>query len=435
MPDPAQPNPARHASPQGVAGEPANPEPPPVRHGSAEGVPGGKNRNVFFVGLLSFFGGISQDVFSPILPIYLTSVLGFDKAFIGIAEGIVAASANLAKVVAGLFSDKFKNQKPIIFVGYFLSFVGRPLLAFVSHGAAILGLRLLDGAGKGIKDPPKDVLIAGSAGSSSRGRSFGIARMLDTLGSVAGPLILFGLLYFLKDSPRLYHYILLLAGVPLIITLIVLVTKVRENRVVPVAPLATPEAKPVGGLPKMYYVFLAIVVLFTLGNSSDAFLVLRARNVGVSLLYIPLVIAIFNTVYALAAVPFGALSDKIGRTKTLLIGWAAYSLTYLGFAMAHTPAIIWLVYGFYGIYYATSEGVAKAFLADLVPATHRGRAFGIYGTSIGLATLPASFFAGFLWDKIGPRAPFVFGACIAFLAAIMLLIFSKKLERARIVSS
>ena len=159
-----------------------------------------RNRNVFFVGILSFFGGISQDIFSPILPIYLTTVLGFDKAFVGIAEGIVAASVNIFKVVSGFLSDKFKKQKPLIFVGYLFSMIGRPLLVLFTSVASVMGLRLLDGAGKGIKDPPKDVLIAGSSAKEVRGRSFGIARMLDTLGSVAGPIILFGLLYIFKDK-------------------------------------------------------------------------------------------------------------------------------------------------------------------------------------------------------------------------------------------
>ena len=199
---------------------------PPAQ--APEVAPQPKSKNVFFVGLLSFFGGISQDVFAPILPIYLTSILGFDKTFIGVVEGIVSASANIFKVVAGLFSDKFKKRKPIIFVGYFLSMVARPLLAFFTSGAAIIGLRLTDGIGKGIKDPPKDVLIAGSSAKETRGRSFGIARMLDTLGSVAGPLILFGLLYFLANTPLLYHYILLLSAVPLLITLTVLIVWVKE---------------------------------------------------------------------------------------------------------------------------------------------------------------------------------------------------------------
>jgi len=390
--------------------------------------PSSKNRNVFFVGLLSFFGGISQDVFAPILPIYLTTILGFDKAFVGIAEGVVTASVNIFKIFAGYVSDRFKKQKPIIFVGYFLSMVGRALLAFFSSGASVIGLRFLDGMGKGIKDPPKDVLIAGSSEKRTRGRSFGVARMLDTLGSVAGPLILFALLYFLQNSAFLYHGILLFSAVPLLITLLVLVLKVKE------IPRATSEPKTETvtifktKLPKSFYLFLAIVILFTIGNSSDAFLILRAKNLGMTLIEIPLVIALFNLVYALGAVPFGSLSDRIGRIPTMLIGWFAYAFVYLGFALASQAWVVWLLYGAYGIYYATSEGVARAFLADIVGYEHRGRAFGIYGTAIGVAILPASFFAGFLWDKFGPQAPFYFGASIAATAAMLLLLFSRRLK-------
>jgi MFS family permease len=387
-----------------------------------------KDRNVFFVGLLSFFGGISQDIFLPILPIYYTTILGFDKTFVGVAEGLVTASSYLFAVVAGLFSDKFKKQKPIIFIGYFLSMVSRPLLAFFTSGASVLGLRFLDGTGKGLKDPPKDVLIAGSADKATRGKSFGIARMLDTLGSVAGPLILFGLLYILKGSASLYHSILLFAAIPLVITLLILVFSVKE--VPKPSPKIGPEANPATSapLPKSFYLFLGIVILFTLGNSSDAFLVLRAQSLGVPLLEIPLVIALFNFIYAMFAVPLGSLSDKIGRIPTMLIGWSAYALVYLGFAFASHAYMIWFLYAFYGVYYAANLGVAKALLADMVGFDHRGRAFGIYGTSVGLATLPASFFAGFLWDRLGPQAPFLFGAIIAVTAAILLTMFSKRLK-------
>jgi MFS family permease len=389
-----------------------------------------KNRNVFFVGLLSFFGGISQDIFTPILPIYLTTILGFSKTFVGTAEGIVAASATLFAVVAGYFSDKYRRQKPIVFAGYFLSMLARPLLAFLTSGAAILGLRLTDGIGKGIKDPPKDVLIAGSSAKEVRGKSFGIARMLDTLGSVAGPLILFVLLYFLKSSTYVYHYILLFAAVPLIITLFVLVRHIKEIPK-PQKEINIQQKKPEGRIPRSFYIFLFIAVIFTIGNSSDAFLILRARGVGFSIIALPIVIALFNLVYAGAAVPFGALSDKIGRIPTMLIGWFVYAITYVGFALAIHPTIIWFLYVLYGIYFAANLGVAKAFLADLVGWEFRGRAFGIYGMAVGIATFIASFIAGFFWDKFGAPVTFYFGAGMAAFAAILLIAFSKKLRPAQ----
>jgi MFS family permease len=386
-----------------------------------------KNRNIIYVGLLSFFGGISQDVFSPILPIYLTSVLGFDKTIIGIAEGIVTASANFFGIVAGFLSDKFKRQKPIIFLGYFLSMIGRILLISYTSIGSVISLRLLDGAGKGIKEPPKDVLIAGSSKKGVRGKSFGIAVMLDTLGSVVGPLILFVLLWIFKNSNSLYHDILLFAAVPLVITLL-LIFKLKELSKSEVKKVESLELK--GNLPSSFYIFLAIIIIFTLGNSSDAFLILRAKNLGLTLLEIPLVIALFNLIYALVAVPFGSLSDKIGRIPTLIIGWLAYALVYLGFAISTHAILIWGLYGFYGVYYAISQGVSRALLSDIVSPDHRGRAFGIYGMTVGIATLPASFLAGFLWDKFGASVPFYFGAFMAMIACISLFIFAKKTVRA-----
>jgi len=399
------------------------------------------NKNVWYVGLLSFFGGISQDIFSPILPIYLTTVLGFDKTVVGIAEGIVTASSYFFNIVAGFLSDKFKKQKPIIFLGYFLSMIGRVLLVFFTSIGAVIGLRLLDGTGKGIKEPPKDVLVAGSSGKAVRGKSFGIATMLDTLGSVAGPLILFFLLWIFsrhsgippeagKNSNTLYHDILFFSAVPLIITLL-LIFKLREiPKKERIGTSDIPISAARSRLPTTFYIFIAIVIVFTLGNSSDAFLILRAKNLGVTLLEIPLVIALFNLIYALAAVPFGSLSDKIGRVPTLIIGWFAYALVYLGFAFATHAILIWFLYAFYGIYYAISQGVSKALLSDIVSPDHRGRAFGIYGMAVGITTLPASFLAGFLWDKFGPQVPFYFGATMAIIAVIGLSIFSKKISKA-----
>lgn len=378
-----------------------------------------RDRNIFFIGLLSFFGGISQDMFAPVLPIYLTTILGFNKTLVGIAEGIVTAGWNVFKVVAGYLSDRLRRQKPLIFVGYFLSMVGRPLLALVGGVVPVFALRLLDGVGKGLKDPPKDVLIAGTSPEAVRGRSFGVARMLDTLGSVAGPLLLALLLYLFRTSASVYHIILIVSAVPLFVTLIVLTRSVHE------IPRAVVQAQTVRGpakrLPSSFYLFLGIVVLFTLGNSSDAFLILRARNLGVTLIEVPIVIALFNLIYALGAVPFGSLSDRIGRVPTLAMGWVAYALTYLGFALANTALAVWPLYILYGVYYATSEGVARAFLADIVEFGHRGRAFGIYGMAVGLTTLPASFLAGFLWDRFGPRVPFLFGSALSALAALLLL--------------
>lgn len=376
--------------------------------------------NTFFIGLLSFFGGISQDIFVPILPLYLANVLHLDKSFIGLTEGLVTSSASIFKIVSGFLTDKLKSRKSIVFAGYFLSFIARPLLALTSTAGMVLTLRFLDGIGKGIKDSPKDVLISESTGKENRGKGFGIVRTLDTLGSVVGPLLLFALLYLLRNNDLKYHYIFFITAVPLIFALGILTIFVKE-----VPFLKKQETKDNFKLPTKYFLFLAIVLLFSLGNSSDVFLILRAQNVGVGLLAIPLVYALFNFVYAAASIPLGSLSDKIGREKVILLGWFSYALAYLGFGLTNSPYQIWILFAFYGIYYATTEGVAKAFIADLVVPEHRGKAYGIYNASIGLITLPASFIAGFLWDKINPSAPFFFGAIIATIASIALFAFTR----------
>lgn len=380
-----------------------------------------KNNNVFFIGLISLFGGISQDIIIPILPLYLANILHLDKSFIGLTEGLVTSSASIFKIVSGFLSDKFRKNKPIVFAGYFLSLVARPLLALTSVAGFVLVLRFLDGIGKGIKDSPKDALTADSTQKENRGKGFGIVRALDTFGSVIGPLVLFFLLLLLKNNTLKYHYIFFICAIPLLFTLGILLLFVKE------VPIIKKQTTIVDAyrLPKQFYIFLAIVLFFSIGNSSDTFLILRAQNVGVSLLSIPLVYALFNAVYAGASIPLGSLSDRIGREKVILLGWVAYAIAYFGFGLAHSSLAIWLLFAFYGIYYATTEGVAKAFVADLIVPEHRGKAYGIYNALIGLVTLPASILAGFLWDRINPTAPFYFGAIIALCAAGGLFLFTR----------
>ena len=379
-----------------------------------------KNRNVFFVGLLSFFGGISQDMFVPILPLYLSNVLGFSKELIGVSEGLVTAGSSLFRVISGYLIDRYGKKKPFVFAGYFLSMIARPLIALTAVAPLVFLLRSLDGIGKGMKDSPKDVLIADSTEQKTRGKGFGVARTLDTLGSVVGPIILFGLLYLWRDHPQKYHFILLITAIPIVLTLFILQRYVVETP----RPPSSIKTEAIGKLPRRFYVFLLITLLFSLGNSSDAFLILRAQNVGVTLVAIPLVYALFNFVYAAASVPLGSLSDKIGRERVIILGWIAFALSYVGFAFANQAYQIWMLFAFYGLYYATTYGVAKAFVADLVPASHRGRAYGIYNTVIGLVALPASFIAGALWDQLNPAAPFLFGTILSLIAVILLAIFS-----------
>ena len=378
----------------------------------------GSSKNVLFIGVLSFFGGISQDIFIPVLPLYLANVLHFDKSFIGLTEGLVTSSASIFKIVAGYLSDRFRKNKPLVFAGYLCSLIARPLLAVITSGYGVLGLRFLDGVGKGIKDSPKDALIADSSAEHTRGREFGVVRALDTLGSVAGPLLLFALLFALKNNSLRYHYIFFITAIPLFITLTILSVFVKD---VPVQKIG--DAKTHTVLPRKFYIFLAIILLFSLGNSSDTFLILRSQNLGVGLLGIPLVYALFNFIYATASIPLGSLSDRIGRIKVILLGFLFYAISYLGFAVARASYQAWILFALYGVYYATTEGVAKAYIADQVDSGHRGKAYGIYNSLVGITTLPASFVAGLLWDKISPAAPFYFSAAVAAIASLLLLLF------------
>ena len=383
-------------------------------------------RTILSVGWASFFGGVSQDIFIPILPLYLTQVLGLDKTLIGIAEGLVTAAASGFKIVAGRLSDRYGRQKPIVSAGYALSLVGRAGLAFVHAPAAVFGLRIADGVGKGVKDPPKDVLVANASTQRTRGRSFGTARMLDTFGSALGPLLLSGLLLLFTRhdvSPgHYYRWLLVAAALVLLVTISIVHYGITETghsgrrREGDGAPLAS-----------SFYLFTGISGLFAIANSSDAFLILRAQDLGLGVVAIPLTYALLNLIYGGLSLPAGIVSDKIGRIPTIAVGWAVYGLAYLGFALADSPWQLWPLFALYGVYYAASEGVGRALVADTVGAESRGRAFGTYNTVIGLAALPAGLIAGLLWDHVNPSAPFYFGAVLSLASVGSILALKDRL--------
>ncbi len=371
----------------------------------------GLGRNVVSLGWVAFFGGMAQDMIQPILPVFYTSVLGLNKEFIGLIEGALTTVASLMKIGAGYLSDRLGVRKALVFIGYALSAIARFTLGFAASGAAVFGLRLTDGIGKGLKDAPRDALVAGSAGNRKLGFAFGVQRTLDTLGSVAGPLIAYGLLRLWESHAQKYNEIFFVAGLIAAIPLLIIGFLVKERK----QPVNKQRIS-LKALRGAFAGFLVIMLLFTLGNSSDAFLILRANNVGVSSTTIPLIIAFFNLISALAAIPAGRISDRIGRRNAITIGWAVYALVYLGFAVVQQGWMIWVLYGFYGLYYAFTEGSAKAMVAELVPEENRGAAYGLYNASVGVMALPASLLAGILWNRISPAAPFAFGAIMAFIA-------------------
>lgn len=374
-------------------------------------------RNVVSLGWVAFFGGMAQDMIQPILPLFYVSVLGLSKEFIGLIEGALTTVASLMRIASGYLSDALGARKPLLFLGYGLSAIGRFALGFAGSGTAVLGLRAADGAGKGIKDAPRDALVAASAGTRSLGRAFGIQRTLDTLGSVAGPLVTFLLLRLWATHPNRLREVFWVAGVVAAVPLVIIVVAVRERAV-----RAAKQSLNVRDAGRTFLWFLAVMLLFSLGNSSDAFLILRAQGLGVGIATIPIVYALFNLTSAVIAIPAGQLSDRIGRRRVIALGWLVYAFVYLGFALAARTWLVWVLYAAYGLFYALTEGAAKAMVAEIVPEAVRGRAYGLYNASIGIIALPASLIAGILWDRISPAAPFYFGAILALLAVIGLWI-------------
>ncbi|MDQ7094365.1 MFS transporter [Desulfosporosinus sp. PR] len=379
------------------------------------------HNNVKTLGWVAFFGGFGQDMIQPILPLFYSSVLGLSKETIGLIEGSLTTIVSIFKILSGVLSDRLKKRKTITFIGYLLSAISRFLFGFIVAPWQAFVLRLIDGVGKGTKDAPRDALVAQSAKEGRMGFSFGYQRMLDTLGSALGPLVTAGLLLLLTEGNMRYRIIFYIAGAISALTLLLITLFVTEKKDLDTKEKSKFDFSLIKG---NFLFFLIIMLVFTLGNSSDSYLILRAQNVGVSVIAIPIIYALFNMFYAVLAVPAGSLSDKIGRVRVMQAGWLIYALSYLGFALAKQQWQIWLVYIFYGMYYATTEGIAKALVARLVPDNKRGTAYGFFNASLGIMTLPANLIAGYLWDRVSPSAMFYFGAACA-LAAFILLTFSK----------
>ncbi len=383
----------------------------------------GITRNVFFLGLVSLLTDVSSDMIYPLLPVFLTDVLGVSRVFVGLIEGIAESTASLLKIFSGWFSDKIGKRKPVVILGYSLSSISKPLLALVTSGWQVLFLRFGDRVGKGVRTSPRDALIAESSSETKRGTSFGLHRTMDSAGAIFGPLLAFLLLPLLNEN---YRHLFLLASIPAFFSVLVLFIWVREAKERKRA--VTSQTKKAFAFDGKFKLFILVVAVFTLGNSSDAFLFLRAKGLGVKLVFIPLLWGLFNLVYTLSSTPAGILSDRIGRRKVILLGFAVYGLSYLGFAFATSSFHIWLLFALYGFYYGLSDGALRAFVADLVKEEDkRGTAYGFYHGAVGLCALPASLILGYLWQTFSANAAFSFGAILAILAGIIFYLgFSEK---------
>lgn len=373
--------------------------------------------NVLILGLVSFFTDVSSEMIYPLLPLFLTGVLGAGPAFLGMIEGVAESTASLLKLFSGVLSDRLQGRKKLVLFGYSLSALMRPLIGSATSPLMVLLICTGDRVGKGVRTSPRDALIADSVDPSVRGKAYGFHRSMDNAGALLGPLIATGLLAYVVSDVRQVFW---LAALPGLAAVLLIVWKLREvERKSPQAPKPVRlSLLPAGPLRR----YLLILFLFTLGNSSDTFLLLKAGTLGVPAFRIPLLWAFFNAVKMLSTMPFGSLSDRVGRRGVILAGWCVYSLSYLGYAFAASETQIWLLFALYGLFYGLTEGVEKAFLADMADPALRGAAFGWYNFAIGAGAFPASLLFGLIWQRLGGVAPFIVGACLSGLAALLLLV-------------
>jgi MFS family permease len=378
-------------------------------------------RTVLALGAVSLLTDLSSEMIYPLLPVFLSTVLGAGPLAIGAIEGAAESVAALLKLASGWWSDRLPRRKPLVIVGYGLASVVRPLIGLAQNVVHVLGVRLIDRAGKGIRGAPRDALIADAVDASQRGRAYGFHRAADHAGAVAGPLVAFALLTWGGVSLRT---VFLLAAIPASGAMIALIFGVRETKR-EVARAAGPTLDRTG-LDRRFWAYLGVLMLFTLGNSTDALLILRANDLGVSAAVVPILWAVLHVVKSVSSTPGGILSDRLGRRPLIIGGWLIYAAVYLGFAFASQTWHAWALFIVYGLYFGMTEGVEKALVADLVPAPVRGAAFGWYNLTIGAAALPASLLFGGLWQRYGAHAAFIMGASLALVAAVGLTIVTRE---------
>ncbi len=381
--------------------------------------------NIWVVTATSFLTDISSEMIVYLIPLFLANVLGVRTSIIGLIDGVAETTASLLKIYSGRLSDRLGNRKWLAVLGYGLSTVAKPFLYFANTWGWVLGVRFSDRAGKGIRTAPRDALVAASTDSKQRGLAFGLHRAGDTAGAFLGIGIAALIIWLTQTNQALlsvktFRTAVLISIIPAVLAVIVLALGAHE---VPIQDHQTGAVRlSLKDMDVRFKAFLFVTILFTLGNSSDSFIILRAQERGLSVLQTMFMLMTFTAIYTVLSGPLGALSDRIGRRRLIIAGWLAYGLVYLGFAFSATGWHIWFLFGLYGVYYAATEGVAKALVADLVPDSQRGTAYGFFNAAIGITALPASVIAGVLWQGVGSwvgfgaAAPFIFGATMALLA-------------------
>ena len=386
----------------------------------------GVDANVFWLGVTSLLNDTSSEIIYPLLPTFVTVVLGGGPGAVGLIEGVAESTASLLKLAAGWLSDRLQRRKGLVVMGYGIAAASRPLVAMAVAPWQVLLIRFTDRTGKGLRTAPRDALLAESSPPSELGRSFGFHRAMDHLGAVIGPLLAFLLVTVFAES---YRIVFALASIPGLISVVVLAISVRESRrrAAPTAPAAVRlriPSPPVRG-------FLLAVFLFTLGNSTDAFLLLRAQDLGVPVAALPLLWGMLHAVKSASSVPGSALSDRIGRKRVIVAGWVWYVLVYLGFAYAGNALAVWILFAAYGLFFGLTEGAEKALVADLARPAERGSAFGLYHLAIGVVALPASVLFGVIWSWWGAALAFTAGAAFAGVAALVFVLLVPEAARTR----
>jgi MFS family permease len=373
--------------------------------------------NVLWLSVVSLLTDLSSEMIYPLLPFFLTNILRAGPAFLGLVEGIAETTSSLLKLASGWFSDRLGKRKSLVLIGYGIASFARPLVAIATAPWQVLAVRFSDRVGKGIRTAPRDALIADSVEPGQRGAAFGYHRAADHAGAVLGPLAAAAVLLW---KPGQYRLVFALAALPALVSVLVLAARVRDVGEGP--PPAKTEFRGFRGLGRRFYFFLAIVLLFTLGNATDAFLLLRAQELGVPLALIPILWAVFHISKMSWSIVGGRLADRIGPRPAIVSGWLVYALTYTGFIFAARAWHAWALFLFYGLFYGLTEAPEKALVAAAAPPDRRGAAFGAYHFSVGLAALPASLLFGVLWQQVSFTAAFATGAALALAAAGGLLL-------------
>ena len=384
-------------------------------------------RNVLAIGLVSLLNDASSEIIYPLLPVFLATGLGASAGAIGMIEGLAESVASLLKLFSGYLSDRLGKRKLLVVAGYALASLVRPLLAFTHTWTQVLAIRLTDRVGKGLRTAPRDAMIADTVQAGQRGIAFGFHRAMDHAGAVIGPLVGYLLVVLFVANRALptaaeFSQIFLIASIPALIAVGVAIFFMRESPVQVHRGSEIPKLS-LRGFDGNFKRFLLVLALFTLSNSSDSFLILRAMDAGVSLAIVPLLWAAHHGSKVLSSLIGGDLSDRLGRKRLIVSGWLLYAAVYAGFAFATNTASLWILFLIYGIYFGLVEGAEKAMVADLVRPEQRGTAYGLYNLAFGITVFPASLLMGMIWDWKGPATAFLVSAVMGATAAALLLIF------------